>query len=154
MEKIKLKSNKGISMVDVIIAIIIMAMFVGIVGNLYVKIATDNSKIKMNALATYYVVQIAEYIDKISYDDEFLEIGTRNDETVQNALKGSLKSVFIGWTEDIMEVNVIVKEPTYKNQEIEREDILKQIEIVAEYSVIGEEEKQKYTVFKTKVKEM
>ena len=65
MEKIKLKSNKGISMVDVIIAIIIMAMFVGIVGNLYVKIATDNSKIKMNALATYYVVQIAEYIDKI-----------------------------------------------------------------------------------------
>lgn len=68
MKKISLKQNKGISMTDITIAVIILLMFVGVIGRLFYNIALNNIKIEENAIATYYVVKLAEDIDKMSYN--------------------------------------------------------------------------------------
>lgn len=64
-----LKGNKGISIMDVGIALTLFALFAGLVGNLYYQIAFNNTRVRYDGLATYNVVRIAEYIDEKSYED-------------------------------------------------------------------------------------
>ena len=61
--------NKGISIMDVGIALTLFAIFAGLVGNLYYQIAFNNTRVRYEGLATYNVVRIAEYIDEQSYDN-------------------------------------------------------------------------------------
>ena len=61
------KNNKGVTLVDVIIAITVLSLFVGVVGSFYYEIAYYNSFIKLNASASYYAVKVAEDIDKLDY---------------------------------------------------------------------------------------
>ena len=51
-----MKDNKGASLTDVIIAIIILSLFVGLIGNLFYQIGVNSYMVKYNALATYYAV--------------------------------------------------------------------------------------------------
>lgn len=67
--KNQLKKNNGISLVDVIIAIFILAMFVGVIGSMYYNIAEKEAKMKLDAIAAYYAIKYAETIDEISYDE-------------------------------------------------------------------------------------
>lgn len=63
------KKDNAISMVDVIIAVFVLAMFVGIIGSMYYNIAVKGAKIKLDAIATHYAIKYAEAIDEMSYDD-------------------------------------------------------------------------------------
>ena len=72
MEKqrfLKLKSNNGFTMQDLIIAIAIFILFAGIIGSLMVIIFKVQSDSQVDEVGTLYVIQIAEYIDKISFDE-------------------------------------------------------------------------------------
>ncbi len=64
-----LKKNNAFSMADVIIAVFVLAMFVGVIGSMYYNIAVKGAKIKLDAIATHYAIKYAEAIDEISYDD-------------------------------------------------------------------------------------
>ena len=66
---LKLKSNNGFTMQDLIIAIAIFALFAGIVGSLMVTTFKVQSDSQVDEVGTLYVIQIAEYIDKISFDE-------------------------------------------------------------------------------------
>ena len=46
MKKVKLKANKGVTITDVVVAVIILSVFTGVVGNLYYLIAKNNNLIK------------------------------------------------------------------------------------------------------------
>ena len=69
MKTLYLKNKKGVTMMDLAIAVTILSVFTGIVGRLYVLIAQNNIIIRQNAIATYYVVRIAEDIDKMTYEE-------------------------------------------------------------------------------------
>lgn len=64
-----LKSNQGFTMQDLAIAIIILFLFVGTIGGIYLTIYQVQADTKIDSIATLYTVQIMEYIDKVSYDD-------------------------------------------------------------------------------------
>ena len=131
-----LKANNGISMMDVIVAILILCMFVGVIGNLYYQIALQSNKIRYNAIAVYYTVKIAEYTDIISYEE------------VTNDLNNSLKEKYE--IPDLFNVTVNVED--YNKEDTSKKDIIKLVTIRIEYEVLGEP--QIYQVKKLKVKEM
>ena len=71
MERItnKLKSNKGFTMQDVIIGMIILTMFAGTIASTYIAIYKIQAETQMTAVATLYSIQILENIDRIAYED-------------------------------------------------------------------------------------
>lgn len=65
----KLKSNKGFTMQDLIIAITIFSIFTGLICTLIVNIFIMQAESNAQEVATLYAVQIVEYIDKIAFED-------------------------------------------------------------------------------------
>lgn len=136
MKKNKLKQNKGALMADAIAAIIILCIFTGVVGNLYYQIALNNNLVLLNANSVYYVVKIAEEIDRISYED------------VTNELTNTLKEKY-----DIPDLYVInIKVENYNKEDSSKEDIIKIITIKSEYECFNQT--GKYEIKKLKIKEI
>lgn len=73
MKKIKVKSQKGFAASDALIAVLIIALFTGIIATISYNIYLANSSIKRTSKATGYFVDMFEYIDKSNYDDVTLE---------------------------------------------------------------------------------
>lgn len=65
----KLKSNNGFTMQDLIIAIAIFMLFAGIIGTAILSTFRVQSDSQVDEVGTLYAIQIAEYIDKISFDE-------------------------------------------------------------------------------------
>lgn len=131
----KLKSNKGISITDLIVAMLIFMMFAGIVGNLFYEIAYNNVEIKANEIAAEYAIKIAEDIDKENYNNI-------NNEHFENAKeKYSMQSNF----DAEIEVKKYKEEENYK-------DIIKIVNIKITYKIFNKS--KEYQIEKLKVKEM
>lgn len=136
MKKINLKNNKGISMVDVIIAMMILTLFVGVIGSLYYQIVYYNSAIKMNAKAVSYAITIAEDTDKMAYEDvnsDWLNQIAKERYAIENGF--------------IVEINV----ENYSNIDSSKEDIIKIVSIKVNYEFLNEA--RSYEIKKLKIKE-
>lgn len=136
MKKQRLKANNGISMTDVIIAMMILCLFVGVIGNLYYQIALQSNMIRFNAVAVYYVVKIAEDLDRIPYEE------------VTNELNNTIKTTY--QTPDLLTMTLNVQ--NYNETDSSKEDIIKIVTITAEYQCFGDT--KVYEVKKLKIKEI
>lgn len=136
MKTNKLKANNGISMADVVIAIVILSMFVGVIGNLYYQISLQSNKIRYNAIAVYYTLKVAEYTDQILYEE------------VDSSLNNTLKEYF--QIPDSFDVTIDVE--NYNKNDASKEDIIKIVTINTQYDILGE--KQEYKIKKLKIKEI
>lgn len=67
--KNKIKSQKGFAASDGLIAVLIIALFAGLIATVSYNIYLANSSIKRMSKATNYIVDMFEYIDKVYYDD-------------------------------------------------------------------------------------
>lgn len=65
----KLKSNKGFTIQDVIVAMVILALFASTIAGALTLIYRIQSETKITAVATSYAIKIIENIDKIGYDE-------------------------------------------------------------------------------------
>lgn len=65
----KIKSQKGFAASDALIAVMIIALFTGLISNILYNIYIANSSVKRMSKATGYIVDMFEYIDKNYYDD-------------------------------------------------------------------------------------
>lgn len=65
----KLKSNRGFTMQDVIIGMVILTVFAGTIAGSYLAIYKIQAETQMTAVATLYGIQILENIDRIAYED-------------------------------------------------------------------------------------
>lgn len=133
---IKIKSNKGVSIVDIVIGMLILIIFTGILTSSFYKIYSYNALIKMDAMAMDYTIKILEDIDKMNY------------EYVTNDLNNSLKEKYK--IDDKYEFNLIIE--NYNKNDDEKEDIIKTVTVDVKYK-LNEEEKN-YSVKKLKIKEM
>lgn len=66
---LKLKSNSGFTMQDLIIAIAIFVLFAGIIGTAIVSTFRIQSDSQVDEVGILHAVEIAEYIDKVSFDE-------------------------------------------------------------------------------------
>lgn len=66
---INFKSNKGFTIQDVAIAIVVLVLFAGVIAGSYLSIYRIQVQTKLTAVASIYGIQIMENIQKISYDE-------------------------------------------------------------------------------------
>ena len=135
MKYIKLKEDKGISIVDVIVSMLILCMFVGLISNLFYQIAYYNAFIRMNALAVNYAVTIAEDTDKMKYEE------------VEETLNETLKATY-----NLPETfNATIQVKKYSDEDTTKKDIIKIVTIKVEYTFM--KENKSYEIKKLKIKE-
>jgi hypothetical protein len=136
MKKVKLKANKGVTITDVVVAVIILSVFTGVVGNLYYLIAKNNNLIKYNTVAVYNAIKIAEDIDKISYDEVTEDLNT-NIKDRYNIPEG---------------FSAQVKVVKYSDEDSTKQDIIKRVNITIKYKFLKED--KTYNLEKLKIKEI
>lgn len=139
MREKHLKANKGISMTDIVVAISILMLFVGVIGNLYYQVALQSNMIRLNTIAVYYSIKIAENIDRIAYDNVTNELNNNN------TLKDNCKIEII----DPFKVTINVE--NYNKDDSSKKDIIKIVTIRVEYQFF--QETRAYELKKLKIKE-
>ena len=132
MKKIvkNLKSNKGFTMQDVIIAIAILTLFAGTIAGSYLAIYKIQAQTQMTAVASLYGIQILENIDRIAYEDVIngmedtykqaygisdqmglkIEVSQYDDENTLKMIKLTLTYEIAGNTEELVLEKLKVKE--------------------------------------------
>ena len=130
-----LKSNKAFTITDLVIALIIFLMFSGIVVTAFYAVFKSNSKIKLEAAATNYAIQILEDIDKITYNE------------VQNGMENNYRQKFS--IPDGYSINIGV---TNYNEGNDKEDLIKNVNLKIEYKILNDTEK--IVINKIKIKEL
>ena len=121
MEKVikKLKSNKGFTMQDVIIGMVILTIFAGTIAGSYLAIYKIQAQTQMTAVASLYGIQILENIDRIAYED------------VKNGMEDNYKQAYN--ISDKMDLKIEVS--PYGT-----EDTLKMIRLTLTYEIAGNTE--------------
>lgn len=136
LNKSIIKSNKGFTLQDLSIAIMIFIIFAGTIGGTYVTIYKTQSDTKIDVVATLFSVQIMEYIDKVGYD----EITTSNTQTFidESRTKFSIPSTFQIGIEVIPSTNT--------------QDLVKKVKLTLNYTFSGDE--RSIVIERLKVKEL
>lgn len=119
----KLKDKRGITTVDAVISIFILAFFITINISLGYNSFVKAKTIERNEMATYYAVKIAEYVQNLPYNEVTSNL---------NLSELNLSNNY-GYS-------VNVQQPTYKNIENPK-DLIKIVTITVSYSV-GKENKE------------
>lgn len=135
MKKLKIKSEAGFTMTDLIAALIIFSIFTGIIGTLMYNSFKMNLQTKMASIAGGYAIQILEDIDKITYDE------------VTNGMENSYKSKF--GIPSGFDLNI---EVSNYNEGTSKEDLIKKVKLTITYNFAGSSEE--LVINKLKVKEI
>lgn len=131
--KLKLKSEKGFTMEDLVAAIIILTIFVGTITALMTSVYRINVKTRLTSQMATYAVKILEDIDKISYEDAQTKTG--------NYYKSKFQ-IPAGF-----DVNLELS-----NYGENTEDVIKIVNLKIQYSLQGET--TEYVVQRLKIKEI
>ena len=132
----KLKSEKGFTMQDLIVAILIFTIFTGIICTTMYKVYELNVRVSLTAQMTMYAVQILEDIDKISYE----EAQTKTAEQYKEQF-----SIPAGFKVDL-------KFSNYKDGEENIQDVIKIVNLSISYDYLDSTEN--INIQKLKIKEM
>lgn len=132
--KNKLKSNKGFTMQDLIMACLIITLFVGIIATTMFSVFKVNAKLDLSSQMTIYAVQILEDIDKISYEE--VQTKTGYDYKEQFSIPDGF--------------DVILNVSDYGGEGVE--DVIKIVDLTVSYTFQGETDK--FTVKRLKIKEI
>lgn len=130
----KIKTNKGVSLVDVGIAIILITMFAAIISNMFYIIYLNVAKIRLDAITINYAITILEDTDKFSYEEVDNEFITKNGYDLPENIKA------------------IINVEKYSDKNPDKEDIIKIITLTINYTL--ENDTQKFTFKKLKIKEI
>ena len=131
-----IKSNKGFTMQDLIIATLIITIFVGLISTLMYSVYNINIRTDLTSQMATYAVQILEDIDKIAYEE------------VNSDLANTYKSQFnipAGF-----DVNIEVTNYGEGTQNIE--DVIKIVNLTISYELRGDTEQ--FSVQRLKIKEI
>lgn len=130
----KIRLNKGVTLTDVVIALIIISILAGTVANMFYKLHLNVSMIRLNATAINYAVNILEDIDRLPYEEV--------DHRLLEERDYGLKSMFTA-TIDV---------DKYSDINTDKEDIIKIITLKISYNMSGNTEE--ITLKKLKIKEI
>lgn len=72
---LKIKSEKGFTMQDLLIACFIFVLFAGLIGSLMYQVFELNIRADLTSQMSIYAVQILEDLDKISYEEAQAKTG-------------------------------------------------------------------------------
>lgn len=131
--KKSIKSNQGFTMADLAVAIVILLLFVGTIGGTYLAVYKVQADTKMDSVATLYMVQILEYLDKIGYDE------------VVDGMEDSLKAQFNIPSRFHIQLEISSYLPQSNSQ-----DLVKTIKLTMNYIFQEQERNLVFTTLKVK----
>mgnify|MGYP005786361653 CR=1 FL=1 len=134
--KKNIKTEKGFTLQDLVIACLIITLFVGTIGTMMFLVYKTNVKADLTSQMCVYAVQILEDIDKISYEEAQTMTGSKYKE------KFSIPAGF----------NVQLSFSNYGEGEENIQDVMKIVDLRISYTILGEEEA--FTVQRLKIKEL
>lgn len=130
----KFKLNKGATLSDIVIAIIIMIILGATVISMFYKLYYNTVMIRLNAIAVNYAVSILEDIDKLSYDEVTEDVNFKGKFNIPNNFR------------------IILEVKKYNEENPEKEDIIKIVKLTIKYRMQDDEEE--LTISKLKIKEI
>lgn len=134
--KLNMKSEKGFTMQDLLIAAFVITLFVGLIATMMYSVYNLNVRANLSSQMVTYAVQILEDIDRISYDEV-------NSDLAQTYI--SKFSIPTGFNVDIQVSNY--------GEDLENiEDVMKIVNLTISYTLQGEAEE--FSVQRLKIKEM
>ena len=129
----KIKNNqKGYSLIDVTVAILVITIFTGIIASLFVQISYNSSMIQLQSVAYNYAIRVLELTDRLPYKQV--------DETLNETIKDTLQ---IAENFD-MQIQVT----NYKGEYSAKKDLIKTVNVTVTYSFQNE----KFTINLAKLK--
>ncbi len=129
----KIKNNqKGYSLIDVTVAILVITIFTGIIASLFVQISYNSSMIQLQSVAYNYAIRALELTDRLPYKQV--------DETLNETIKDTLQ---IAENFD-MQIQVT----NYKGEYSAKKDLIKTVNVTVTYSFQNE----KFTINLAKLK--
>ena len=134
-KKLNIKSEKGFTMQDLLIACFLIVLFVSLISTLMYYVYNTNIRTDLTAQMATYAIQILEDIDKISYDE------------VTPSLAGTYYDKFSipgGY-------NIKIDVSKYGEGEEGIDDIMKIVKLNISYTLRGETEE--VTIQRLKIKE-
>lgn len=139
----KIKNNKGLTGVDVTIAVIILTIFVSLIANMFYNVSQIGNAVNRKSEATYVAVQIIEAMKQVNYDD--LPTGLTEDTTAINLEK--LNELLIDEDKIVLKngYSVDINVENYKKIKGEKEgeeleDILKRVTVTVKYNEKAKEQ--------------
>lgn len=132
MKKIirKLKSNKGFTMQDVVLGVIILTIFAGTIAGSYLAIYKIQVQTQLTTVASLYGIQILENIDRKAYED------------VTNGMEEAYKQAY--GISDKMGLKIEIAQ-------YNEDDTIKQVRVTLTYQIAGN--KEELVLEKMKIKE-
>ena len=118
----KLKSEKGFTMQDLIVAILMFTIFTGIICSTMYKVYELNARVSLSSQMAMYAVQILEDIDKKDYD------------LVENGMEDEYKTKFQIPNGFALQINVTNSSQTVGGQPT------KKVELRIKYEFKGRDE--------------
>lgn len=128
-------SEKGFTMQDLMIALVILMSFVGVIGSMLYSTYKLNLETKMTAEVANYAILILEDIDKISYDQ------------VDNSLASTYINRF-----SIPSGYQVQLEVSRYNEGNDKKDLIKKVKLTVSYQLAGQ--KEEFVIHKLKMKEI
>lgn len=108
IDKIK-KSESGFTMQDLMIAILIIMLFVGIVASLMYSVYKINAETSLMMEASAYAVELLEDIDKIAYEEVDANLESIYDRSLPAGFNVDLEITNYGEEQNLQDVIKIVK---------------------------------------------
>lgn len=131
-----LKSQKGFTLQDLVIAIVVIILFIGIISSSMIAVYRMNLKAKITANATNYAIQIMEYIDKVSYD----------------SVDENFAQVCVQELQIPSRYNVVLEVENY-NKDNDKEDLVKKVKLIITYRIEKEVEEE-FSIRSLKIREI
>lgn len=135
MNKKNLQNDKGITLIEIVVGIILLSIFTGLIINFIFESYSEAIGIQKSANAIAYATIILEKVDEKAYEE------------ITNDFVNNLKST----SEIVIEDDYIIDFVVKPIEEFE-EDLIKQVEVTIKYNSNNE---QKFlTIKKLKIREI
>ena len=131
-KNMKLRSNKGITGIDLAIAIIVLATFTGVIITLMSNIYRNSIDIQKNANAMAYATIVLEKVDEKAFEE--------------------INADFVNTLKDSGEVEISSDYIINFSTEVLEENLIKKVGVKVSYDINGEQ--RTITINKLKIKEI
>lgn len=139
IKKNRYKREEGVTIIDLVIAIIIMSVFVGVITTLMTGIYKQSLEVQISSNAMSYATIILEKIDEKSFEE------VQNPNFVENLKASGEVTIPEEYT-----IKLNVENPDYVSEEVS--DVIKKATVTVNYKIRNEE--KSISISKLKVKEI
>ena len=142
----KLKNQKGFTMIDISVSIVILTIFLAVIGNIISNVNINSQNMKKKTQATAYMAQEIEKIKATGYIENYNNKGITQEEILEESDIYDNDKKFTGYHKKIT-----IKDYQFiKKDETKKIDILKEITVYISYRNANKDENISISTYITK----